>query len=365
MREPTFSICIPNYNYGHYIGETIQSVLDQSYQNFEIVVADNCSTDNSVEVVESFRSDKIKLIRNRYNIGFAPNLQRVTMYARNDYMILLSSDDLMKPRALEEYARVLVEQGPDAQRTVIMSEADVIDQDGKAMYTLSKARDSFASDDIPVRPIQGISVPGAPYEVFRGRDVLRDALERLATAGIFCTTMYPRALYDAVEGYNSVRTVSPDMHFLHKLLSLDPLVVYVRRPLFAWRLHAANQAAIERRQAAIKHEIDYYLYTLDYTEAFLKEFGLTKRDLVRVFIDRDCLRNPLSLLARGSYVPAFKRFAFGFATYPGEMLRNPKILAIVPLLMLGPLARIVAYPMYRLYRRVARSGTGAQRRRDA
>jgi len=355
MREPTFSICIPNYNYGQYIGETIQSVLDQTYQNFEIIVADNCSTDNSVEVVESFRSEKIRLIRNRYNIGFAPNLQRVTTYARNDYMILLSSDDLMKPTALEEYAKVLVEQGPDAQRTVIMSEADVIDQDGKVMYTLNT----------PVRPIQGMSVPGASYEVFRGRDVLRDALERLATAGIFCTTMYPRALYDAVEGYNSVRTVSPDMHFLHKLLSLDPLVVYVRRPLFAWRLHAANQAAIERRQAAIKHEIDYYLYTLDYTEAFLKEYGLTKRDLVRVFIDRDCLKNPLSLLARGSYVPAFKRFAFGFATYPGEMLRNPKILAIVPLLMLGPLARIVAYPMYRLCKRVARSGTGAQRRRDA
>ena len=95
MKEPTFSICIPNYNYGRYIGDTIQSVLDQSYPHFEIIVADNASTDNSVEVVQSFNDPRIRLVQNRYNVGFGPNLQRATMHARHDFVNLLSSDDQM------------------------------------------------------------------------------------------------------------------------------------------------------------------------------------------------------------------------------------------------------------------------------
>ena len=55
QNTPFFSICIPNYNYARYVGETIQSVLDQSFQDFEVIVADNASTDDSVQVVRSFQ----------------------------------------------------------------------------------------------------------------------------------------------------------------------------------------------------------------------------------------------------------------------------------------------------------------------
>ena len=90
-----FSVCIPNYNYEKYIGKTIQSVLDQCYKNFEIIIADNASTDNSIKVVRSFKDDRIIIIKNNYNIGFSPNLDKATENASGDYLILLSSDDLM------------------------------------------------------------------------------------------------------------------------------------------------------------------------------------------------------------------------------------------------------------------------------
>ena len=98
---PSFSICIPNYNYGKYIGQTIESVLTQTYQNFEIIVVDNASTDNSIEIIESFKDPRIKLYKNNYNIGFAPNLQKATSLATKEFINLLSSDDQMKPKALE------------------------------------------------------------------------------------------------------------------------------------------------------------------------------------------------------------------------------------------------------------------------
>src|SRR5689334_11988186 len=91
---PFFSVCIPCFNHGRYLGETISSVLEQDFDDFEVLVADNASTDNSKEVARSFCDPRIQLLENRYNIGFAPNLQRVTETAKGKFMILLSSDDL-------------------------------------------------------------------------------------------------------------------------------------------------------------------------------------------------------------------------------------------------------------------------------
>ena len=56
-----FSICIPNYNYERYLGRTIQSILAQDYQDFEILVSDNASTDGSVTLVQSFHDPRIQL----------------------------------------------------------------------------------------------------------------------------------------------------------------------------------------------------------------------------------------------------------------------------------------------------------------
>ncbi len=107
MTAPLFSICIPNYNYAHYIDQTIDSVLSQTFQDFEIIIADNASTDNSLEVIQSYDDPRIKLVLNQYNVGFAPNLDRATENTTGQYILLLSSDDIMKPGALTRYAEAI------------------------------------------------------------------------------------------------------------------------------------------------------------------------------------------------------------------------------------------------------------------
>ena len=94
-----FSICIPNYNYGRYLGRTIQSVLDQQGADFELLVSDNASPDNSVDVVQSFADPSHRLQINACNVGFAGNLDKAAGMASNELMIMLSSDDLMRPGA--------------------------------------------------------------------------------------------------------------------------------------------------------------------------------------------------------------------------------------------------------------------------
>jgi len=350
VKPLTFSICIPNYNYGRFIGQAIQSILDQTYQYFEIIIADNASTDNSVEVVESFKDSRIRLVRNNYNIGFAPNLQRATMYAKNDFINLLSSDDLVKSNALETYANILNERAERAQQTVLMSDAEVVNSQGQMIGHVRKSKHAYEmvtligeEDEIFMKG----SNPENPYEIFQGLNVLRDTLSNLRSFAPFLTVVYPRRLWDAVEGYNAIRTIGPDKFFNYKLLTQNPDVVYVRSSLYQYRVHTSpNQVA---QKTNIKQQIDDYLYTLEYSDEFLSSLGLSKSILVTTFLNRVCLKNGLTQLVYGDYTQAFKMLAFALASYPKETVKQKRFYMLLGLLAFGPLAGKVAKIFYGRY----------------
>ena len=105
--NPKVSICIPNYNYGRFIGDAIQSVLDQTYKNFEFVIVDNCSTDNSEEVIKSFSDPRIRFYKNDRNIGGVRNTNRCLSLARGEYITILHADDKLTPNLIEKEAEIL------------------------------------------------------------------------------------------------------------------------------------------------------------------------------------------------------------------------------------------------------------------
>ncbi len=110
---PKISVCIPAYNRAHLIRATIQSVLAQDYDDFQIVVSDNCSTDNTVEVVRSFGDPRIKILQNPRNLGMYPNFNKCIQGADGQYIKFLLSDDyFVTPGALRRYVEVL-DQHPD------------------------------------------------------------------------------------------------------------------------------------------------------------------------------------------------------------------------------------------------------------
>jgi glycosyltransferase involved in cell wall biosynthesis len=99
--QPLVSVLVPNYNYAGYIGEALQSVLEQSYSNFEIVVCDDGSTDDSVDVVErcAAKDRRIRLIR-KENGGAASALNRAYEAAKGDVICILDADDAYYPAKL-------------------------------------------------------------------------------------------------------------------------------------------------------------------------------------------------------------------------------------------------------------------------
>ncbi|MFN8595220.1 MAG: glycosyltransferase [Anaerolineae bacterium] len=99
--SPKVSVCIPTYNYAAYLSVAIQSVLTQTFTDWELIVVDNCSTDNTAEVVTSFLSERVRYVRNDTNLGMVGNWNRCLELAQGELIGLLHADDAYMPRLLE------------------------------------------------------------------------------------------------------------------------------------------------------------------------------------------------------------------------------------------------------------------------
>jgi len=100
MKKLKFSICIPTYNGGKWIKETLESILFQSFQNFEIIISDDCSKDNTVEVIKTIRDKRINIHQNKINLGYGKNLQVLRRLAKGDILFLMGQDDILLKDAL-------------------------------------------------------------------------------------------------------------------------------------------------------------------------------------------------------------------------------------------------------------------------
>ena len=108
----TVSIIMPSYNTGHFIKETIESVLAQTHTDFELIIVDDCSTDNTDEVVSEFLSDnRVKYIKNEKNSGAAVSRNRALSEASGKWIAFLDSDDLWTEDKLEKQIAFMKENG--------------------------------------------------------------------------------------------------------------------------------------------------------------------------------------------------------------------------------------------------------------
>ncbi len=110
--KPLISICIPTHNRSDYLKEAIKVVLSQKYENYEIVIVDDGSTDNTKEVVESFNSKKIKYIYKK-NSGAPDTRNRCIDEANGDFILWLDDDDLLAENSINAYVQLL-HNYPDA-----------------------------------------------------------------------------------------------------------------------------------------------------------------------------------------------------------------------------------------------------------
>lgn len=130
MNSGLVSIIIPTYNRAEFLREAIASVLAQTYQNFELLILDNCSPDHTPEVVASFKDPRIKYLRHQCNIGSIANWTYGVSWANGEFLAVLGDDDQYAP----DFVRSKIEafdrfKGIDA----VFSSFDTCDETGKVL----------------------------------------------------------------------------------------------------------------------------------------------------------------------------------------------------------------------------------------
>lgn len=102
MNRPLISIIIPVYNAEKFIEDTINTVINQTYDNYEIILIDDCSTDNSVNIINKYLTSNIKLYKNKENIGVGLTRNVGIKHSKGDYIAFLDADDLWDKEKLEK-----------------------------------------------------------------------------------------------------------------------------------------------------------------------------------------------------------------------------------------------------------------------
>lgn len=133
---PLVSIITPLYNCEKYIGETIQSVINQTYSNWEMIIVDDCSKDNGVKIVTKYQEidKRIRLFYNSQNLGGAGTRNKAIKEARGKYIAFLDSDDLWKKSKLERQIDFMEKNNYDFSHT----EYERIGENKEKLNVLSK-----------------------------------------------------------------------------------------------------------------------------------------------------------------------------------------------------------------------------------
>lgn len=130
MKDGLVSIIMPSWNTGRYIAESIQCVIDQTYDNWELLIVDDCSTDNTDEIVEPFLKDsRIKYLHNEKNSGAALTRNKAIKVAQGEWIAFLDSDDLWTSEKLEKQVKFMQDNG----YVLSYTEYEKIDEEDKAL----------------------------------------------------------------------------------------------------------------------------------------------------------------------------------------------------------------------------------------
>lgn len=103
LQKGLISVIMSNYNTAEeYLREAIESVLNQTYSNFEFIIVDDCSTDNSLEIIKSYRDPRIIIIENEENLGLTKSINRAVRIAKGEFLARMDADDVCMPERFQK-----------------------------------------------------------------------------------------------------------------------------------------------------------------------------------------------------------------------------------------------------------------------
>lgn len=267
MEEPLVSICIPAYNASKFIGSTLESCLNQSYKNIEIVITDDCSKDNTADIVLSFNDERIKLIKNEQNLGVQKNWNKALINSSGKYCKVMGADDIIYPTCIEEQVKVM-ENPNNADVVLVTSYKDVIDQNGEKI--ISRKYPGFGK-------INGINA--VKKSLHRGTNMIGEPV-----AGLFRKEILQKSGY-----YSGDNLYMIDMDLWSRMLKHGDLFV-VDKVLYAFRISTDSLSTnLRLKQVKLFYNFVYKLsndksYHLNFFDVTMAKISALFMSLARNFI---------------------------------------------------------------------------------
>jgi len=257
MSEPKISVCIPTYNGEEYIAECLDSILVQTYDNFEILIIDDDSSDSTLEIAHSYaiKDKRIRIIKNKVNLGLVGNWNHCIKLSKGEWIKFVFHDDLIEPNCLE---RMLVVANNDhcfvvCRRNFIFSN---VSEEIKREYQ------KFSNE---------ISMDG----IFKGKTDItpKDIVNAQLKIGVHyqrnyfgepTATLIHRDLFSQFGTFNSALIQKCDLEYWLRL-SLNIGVRYIPETLAHFRVHkgattARNKLGREFRMRELDHLVMLHEY---------------------------------------------------------------------------------------------------------
>lgn len=204
------TVILTTYNTKKYVGQAIKSVLNQTYKDYKFIILDNCSTDNTEDVISTFTDSRITYIRNEKNIGFVGNINKALSLCDTEYLIIVHDDDVLKPQLFEKEINIL-ENYEDV--SIVGSNRTYINDQGYILYNLY----SFNKD-----------------RICKKHEYIKSGL----------TLCLPTIMYrmSFIKKYNlkylEYVSRTADTYFQYELNMLDTCIYFIGEPLIYYRRHS-------------------------------------------------------------------------------------------------------------------------------
>lgn len=216
--NPLVTFVVPCYNLGHLLPDCLNSILAQTYPDFEVLVMDNCSPDNTPDVVQSFHDPRLRHVRNDTNIGHVRNFNKGIAMARGKYVWLVSADDfLINPHALSRYLEVM-EQNPQVG------------------YIFSCATTASSASHTP-EPPSWAAYTGKTDRIWKRRKFLKRLIRNNCV--VMSSVMARKECYEKV-GMFSLEMPYANDWYLWASLALRYDVAYLSEPMACCRVHGES-----------------------------------------------------------------------------------------------------------------------------
>lgn len=229
--NPKVSVCIPNFNRVNYLKEAIDSVLFQTFQDFELIIIDDLSTDNSIDLVKSYNDNRIKLYVNKQNLGLVGNWNKCLSKVSGEYVSILHNDDRYFNNYLEEASNTL-DCGKDIG--YFFSNCNAIDENGKILWKqkyVGKKHFLLFTHAWDKKSF-----------ILQGREFIKEHIYDCVT--VYPTIMVRRECYDKIGGFLNKFVFGMDWYMWMKIEMLGYKVAFSDKVLVEYRRHKNRQTDI-------------------------------------------------------------------------------------------------------------------------